>query len=490
MWRILLVLTIVLAPHVAHAQDTNNLIFGDEVSIFIPAVVEFTVDVATNQENVASATLSLFQASGFEMDIEVDLEDPESIVVSDLDIVTLRALLFLDTENPPRLFEPMSYRWEVASVEEVEDEISGQFLFAPQVNGEWMATGDPPFILHWHDGNLGASTLRNNLMPVFQLAQAQTSAPLTLRYAIFEREFRLCQIVTDPETEEERQVVGGRFDCSLELWNDFLSRSGGFTLVQRDSDDFLTLENNLLEDIVEQFYASVWPNDVPEWFATGLSLFYRQFGGFRELDFARSILQQNRLLTLTQLNEPAGDDVRDLWEAQSYLLLLYIADAYGAEAPFDIATALEDEDDFDTVVEDITGDDLASIYRAWRIWLDSAAAEEAVQWNPYAGITPTPSPTATATDIPPSPTSTATATLTETPTHTPSFRTATPTETPAISPTFTVVPSITNTPLPPGSLPTAVPIGTDNEDDGLLPCASASLVFPIAAVAIILRRKR
>jgi len=151
----------------------------------------------------------------------------------------------------------------------------------------------------------------------------------------------------------------------------------------------------------------------------GLAGLYHLQADTPALQVARAAGRTESLIPLEGLMFDPPDDwpemKRELWEAQSYLLVLYLADRWGADAPFELAERLTNETgDFETIFTSVTGQSVRLFWVEWQRWLFAGVAEDATRWTPYLETTPTPTPTATATVIVP------TATFTVVPSYTPS----------------------------------------------------------------------
>lgn len=462
------------------------------VDIFLPAAIRFRARFAIRPRDFDSAVLTLFQSSGFERTIPVNLES--NVIGQEFDFLLVEINQMLDSAPAPRLFEPLNYRWTLTTADDKTYTVANEINFAPPLpNPEdtWHELGNSPLTFYWYNPNLGVDVLRENLLRVHDLLTAQTQLEKSFKMVIFESDYQFCDTKVN-ETGEEISVARGseNHPCSLEAMTAYYSQNG-LQLLQRPDATFDTLEGLLFRQLVSAFYEDYWAVEVPLWFQEGLTLLYRPYTGLQELAIAQQAESRSTLLNFAELDSPLPED--EIWRAQSYLLLLYLADTYGATVPFEIALAVNEAGSFESAFEQVTGTNLLEIERAWRVWLQSQASERAAVWNPYLQTTPTVTSTATVTPIPPSrtPTDTATATLTLTPTSV-SGREE-PTVFVAPTNTNTPIATASNTPLPPGSLPTALPTATppaqENEDDsGGLPCGAAAIAIP--AIIITARQRK
>lgn len=486
--------------HAAYAQDgtptpTAGIIYQQSAAVFFPSAIQFTASLAARQETLASGTLTLFQASGFEQTVELTFEGEDGAVSgAHIDTTDLLKLVVFEGEAIPRPFEPLNYRWQIVTDDERVSEVADEMLFQPS-GGNWQQIDTPPLTFWWHNERLGMGVLRENLLTIYALLEKNTGEAPQLNFVVYDADYRFCDAVLDPDTNVQREVMVGNANlpCSVDELKQYLAQNN-LIFIQRQDNDFGSLENQLISELVTRFYGLVWDEDlsVPSWFTSGLAQLYRQTGDFRALVTARAALEQEALFTLEGLeNAPPIDAAQKaVWEAQSYLLVLYLADCYGASAPFELARSLVGASSFESAFQDLTDMTLSQAYRAYRGWLGSKAAEVAVLWNPYLATTPTPTFTPSSTPIPPTQTPTYTPTITLTPTST-SLIGRIPTEvvvTRTPEPP-TPVPTVTNTPLPPGSLPTATPRPV-SDDEGGLPCTAPAVILPTIGLVLAWKRKR
>lgn len=460
-------------------QDTG-FISQFNVTVALPEGVLFYVTLRINRELLAEGTLTITQPGDFRDMLAID--PARDVIGETLDTTDLRVVLPLTGDLQP--FEVLDYQWDVTTTEGQTATAIGQAVFAPANTGLWEQAGEDNLRLRWSGENFGGTVMFELLQPVYQLLAEQTGRTLEIDLALLEPEVAFCQ--TTPEGAEV-VAVAPEFPCSEAAIEAYFA-DNGITLVRRgDQQTFEELQNRLTQNLVEDFYQG---GELPQWFLAGLAPFYRPFGGAYELLLVQQAAARDALPALT--DAPAEAD-QLLWTAQAYTFLLYLADTYGAETPFALASAR----DFEAALQDLTGASLPEMYRAFQQWVVSGAAERAVYWNPYLATTPTATPTRTATALPPTRTPTSTPTETVTPTSTSIIgQERTPVvNTPTSSPTQPVL-NPTNTPLPPGSLPPVAPTSTpapaanSEEGGGGLPCGAAAAAIPAIVIGITQRKKR
>lgn len=447
--------------------------------------LQFDTSISARPETITGSEIDLFQSTGYERHITLNLED--TLAPAGVDSAALSVWVSLADGPMPQPFAPLNYRWEITDATGNISEIRGEILYQP--DGEWTESGDTPlrFVIQ---GDLGTGILRQDLLTTYDLLSThlQSEAAPTFRFILYEPQTELCRIPL-----HEVETI-----CTPDDLREFYAQAG-LTFIQRSEIGFEAVSNQLTAALVEAFYTPVWPDsEVPAWFVSGLTQLYRQAGHYPAWVAAQSANQTGGLLSLAILSEGLPDDAdspqRALWESQSYLMLLYLADQYGAATPFDLALALGENPDFEAALAQVSdGLTLDGLYRRWVAWLPSKPAEVASLWNPYLLTTPTPTPTATITPIPPTRTPSATPTDTLTPTvqalqERPTAILPTTASGPA---TLEISPTPSLTALPAGSLvqPTPIPANTDSGDNNL-PCGASAMILPVVGIVLAARRKK
>ncbi len=244
----------------------------------------------------------------------------------------------------------------------------------------------------------------------------------------------------------------------------------------------MSAEDYVVGALVREAYAPLWEGKAPpEWFVDGLAEFYAPSPKNVLLPPVQQAARDGTLLSLSEM-ETAQAQPSALWRAQSFGMILYIADTIGFPGLFDLARV--DAGDFDAAYGQAMPISPDALIPAWQQWIFSRNAEAVYGLTPYQPPTPTPSVTPTPSDTPlPSATPTASPTLTLTPSTTPTpsntprgyVGTYTPPPTVTPSPTDTPAPA-TITPLPPGSLPTITPTPTPLEAAVAQPTVQAGAI--------------
>jgi len=481
-----------------NTPDTGD-IYSYRAEIIFPAAVRFFVGLNVPPEQVRSATLTIRQESGLRLTFTLD--PAQYIVQTDkATFVDLGYTWALNTDPTPVPFESLNFLWEVETQDGQVSSAADEVLFEDTSRGDWQTTGEPPFILHWYNEGLAGGTIRNEVMAAYgQLSRNTGSNPL-YDIALYDPNTTLCETVKSEETGETRSVVfsmedASEYPCSVD---DFvrLYANAGITFLQRPTLGYAELQDFLVNHMVSSTYSDLWQDiPVPAWYSTGLPFLYHLRPAYTTLQTTRSAGRTESLFSLSQMSVPVPDDATFqediLWDAQSYLMVLYIAERYGAQAPFDLAMDIPAQGSFEAALQALSGETLAEFWDNWNLWLFSEAAERALTWTPYLPTTPTPTATSTHTPIPPTYTPSHTPTITLTPTS--SFlgdqpRTVVKIE---ITASPTQVRSATNTPLPPGSLPSVTPLPTpgpaaETEGEEMDPIVMGSIAVLVGGLVLLI----
>jgi hypothetical protein len=189
------------------------------------------------------------------------------------------------------------------------------------------------------------------------------------------------------------------------------------------------------------------------------------------------------------------NDSVDVWRAQSYGMVLYIASQIGVPELFDLAGDLGAAETFEAAYQSAVGRPLTTLLVELERWIFTDNAATAFIYTPYLASTPTPTSTSSHTPfpatstplptetLPPTATVTVTGVLSSTPLPT---RTLTPTELPS-------TPSVT--PRPAGSLNTATPApvvqsSAPMNDTARTAGIGAVILLVVVSIGLLLMRRR
>ncbi|GAB4571093.1 MAG: hypothetical protein Kow0077_06830 [Anaerolineae bacterium] len=490
---------LVLVGVAGAAQAQNGHVLQADAEVVFPAVVRFSVLLDIAPAALRGAVLEV-SADGEPL-FEAVVAPPEESAESGLELVFEWPIV---SELSPPLFTDVAFRWVIQYADGSTDEPEGVVSFQPP-GEQWRAVGEPPLVLYVADSTVNLTATRAAVLPVLERLQADTGLEFVFKWAIFPRDFAFCEVTSDGEEGGEPFVRSRanpdlQYSCDEALAEELLARDG-YAILRRSRPGLLALQDDLSDALFEAFYTAFWQDqEVPIWFRDGLRILYRVNPDPLRLRQVQEAARVGDLYAGNDLLRGRRESDRfDLWSSQTYSQVLYLADAYGADAPFELARAIP-EMGFDAAFEEITGLSVDLFLTRWERWLFADSAENAFRWTIYVASTPVPTDTLTLSPTGVAPTATETATtVVATGTATP---TATPTANRAVVtalPTFTPTPDVsqpTNTPRPPGSLGQTLrstPVNeTGNGASGGGLCAGAvvpAMLLPLAGLVAIGKRE-
>jgi hypothetical protein len=471
MKRIALLMCAVMALALpAAAQDdelpiSEGYVFKWENEIIFPMGVRFRLTLSSPVESLREVTLTI-EASGSEpVTVEIDLEEPAATGPGFTEVDYVWAA----PDNAPlRVFsdEGVIYEWNAVDNAGATARVRDALVFQDErIN--WAEDEDPLGHLDLIVVADGPSPrqIRQSVMLAYNLISANTGRTPAFDILLYPADLDPsgCVMIENEETGEEERVAVGpvssvRLPCDPQRAAEIIAASG-LELVRSDGTTAAGAQTALVNFLARQFYEPFWGEaDVPDWFLSGLATFYQPASKTTLMLSVRDAARIDSLLTLADMAVERKADL--LWRAQSFAMVLYIADQIGVDGLFDLARALADSASFQAAYEAATGQALNALLPNLRRWVFTGAADSAFNYHPYLADTPTPLPSMTNTPFPP--TATDTPPPTETATITPSVTgvlSATPSRTPTLTRTPTPAPA-TVTPRPVGSLftPTPVPV--------------------------------
>lgn len=494
-WFVLLVVLFGFGHNLAYAQDGDEpdigVISHYRTEILFPSALRFFIAINAPPDQITTVSLVVRQESGLQLSLPVSVtQDLESSTEATTDLAYVWELV--GSPSVPMPFESLNYLWQIETADGAISRAASEVLFQDGRRGMWQNAGQPPLILHWTSENLAGDRIQSEVLAAYGVLSRRTGRAPLLEFVIYDPGVDLCQTITPPDTEQQISAVQSEedeavwFPCEPAIFDQFYANAN-MIFLQRPTPGYSELQNLLISRMVRDTYLDLWQGTpVPDWFLSGVAGLYRLRPDYNALALARTAARRDDLL---RLEDQPGESAQErlLWEAESYLFVLYLADRYGADLPFDLALDVPGSE-FDAALAARTGEDFAALWRGWISWVESDAADRAIEWTPYSPITPTPLPTATATPIPPSlaPSNTPTAT----PTASSTFLADQPSTEVIGIVTQTPLRSPTNTPLPPGSLPTPTPRDTgvqpESGEDETRPLALVAVVFLIGAGVLLL----
>ncbi len=452
----------------ASAQElpvTEGYVFNWSAENIFPMGARFQITLSRPVEDLTSVTLTL-ESGGQPLDtINVDLEEP---LASGPSFTDLEVIWPFPDELNLRVFgsDDLVYEWQALDVQGQSAQVRDALLFQDN-RVEWVQSEDTQDVMNLALSSAGPTgeRVRQSVSAPYNLMSANTGTALTFDLVLYPPDVDPggCVLVEDEDTGEESLVAvgpysGARLPCDPERAAVIYAASN-LDVIVSDGTTTAGAQSAIIHFITPRIYRSVWGSAlVPDWFLSGLTQFYLPVSKARLLLPLREAARVERLLPLSEMDRARPDD--ELWQAQSYAMVLYIADQAGVPALFDLANQISDVTPFHSAYEAVMNQRLNALLPNLSRWLQTDSTLHAFDYTPYLAETPTPTPTATATPL--TPTATGTPTASATPTLTPSVTgvlSATPTDTPTVTRTFTPRPP-TVTPRPASSLftPTPVPV--------------------------------
>lgn len=385
----------------------------------------------------------------------------------------------------PRLFRYINFEWEALDIRGDRTIARDRFIFSDQ-RVEWEQSEDPAGFINLTvraDGPSPAQ-IRQNIQLAYNLISANVGRVQPLNILLYDADLPSSGCTRDSSNDlvAAAPVSDVALPCNP-LRAATIFRRSGFDWVQvRRSGASGTTAGAIIGLFTQRFYEPLWlEKAVPDWFKVGLVQFYSPASKSVLLGAVRSAARNSKLYELAEMtSERVGDE---LWPAQSYAMVMYIADRIGVDSLFQLAN-LRSAESFAQAYESTVGQSASALLPNLSRWIFTSAAESAFTYSPYQPATPTPTPTATLT-----PTAIPSATPTETPTLTPSVTgvlSATPTltRTPSRTPTL---PPPSVTPRPASSLftPTAIPPPSVLDDPVTQQGILAILLIALAAVGLV-----
>jgi hypothetical protein len=425
-------------------------IVGTYVEPLFPNHVVLQVRLNLPLERVRSARVRLYQAdSGLDFTAEAELNNPD-LAQERPEFTALTYVWRIDPSQAPRLFSYINMDWTVSLRENVTATVLSGFVFQDvrplQLRGKiaaWRSSGadGSALQLYSHNELLSLGTISAQVLRVLDKATRQTGLRAQYKFIIYDPDMRFCDGALGPDgLYLQAQTTTAFYPCRVE---DAIAIyvAQGYQVIERATPRLDLLQRQIEDFILRDLHRRLWRvAQPPAWFREGLFQLYQPSGQARALSLAREASRANALLPLAALERDLDDLSQiEMWRAQSYLMVAYLASRYGAEMPFDLAASLSDVYSFDAALAALLNTDAATLYNDWAQWLFTDAAEAAVNWTPYLGVTPT----HTVTPLP---------TGSRTPTK------VIPTLTPR--PTFTAPPILSFTPVPPTATNTARPAGS------------------------------
>lgn len=467
-------------------QPEQNYINSWTTEVIFPQAIRFTIVLDRPAGELSSLVLAIRPQGRSPLAVEVDLE---SAAVSE-PFAELAYVWDIPASAPPRLFQDIELEWRAIADDGEQAHVTDTLEFTDQ-RVTWARRQEQPISLTIPAGSSElpenvVGRLRRELQPVYDLLEKNTGRTETFDFIVYAAMPPNCTWSDISEPIAVGPVSGEVVPCDRSLAGQIFEASG-LTVIESDRRNLNEIRAALVEAMVRRFYN--WQN-TPDWFQAGLAAFYGTSPRSGDLPRLTAAARNDRLFPLADMNVMPEDTDEELWMAQSYGMVVYLASQIGVQKLFDLAQAASTAESFDDVYQSALNKPLAALLPAWEQWIFTSQAASAFNITPYQAATPTPTSTST-------PTLTLTPTDTITPSPLPPTLTPTPPGfVPTLTPSPTQMPSRTPTPLPPtvtprppDSLftPTAVPAVTlDNLNSPVGMLGLVAIVVIVIAILVIL----
>lgn len=361
---------------------------------------------------------------------------------------TVRMIWAFPSDNPPPLQADISYEWRVELTNTDTAYIPGIIKYQNPA-GLWITEPiNNNLSVIYPDS--APSNLSQRLRDQYELLAEITNTRPRFNFIISPNTMPIDPCQVQDEIRIDEQIA---LSCETSII-DAILRETSYTLITG-----LNIHDAIAKTFrktTENFYQDIWQNqNIPDWFIYGLHAIYQSANYQSELQATRHQERINRLYSLEQLEVIDENDL--IAQSQAVMMTLYIADQFGLEVLYDLASTdfIEDET-FAERYQRMTTRSIERLIPAMSNWLYYGHIQDVTELNLYGEPTTTPTPTHTMTAFPP--------TVTPTPTPTATYTlTATLTPTPTITGTLTVtpLPSATSTPTATLAPPTITPIPAD-----------------------------
>lgn len=422
-----------------------KFIADDYSTVLFPVALHFDILLRLNAKQIKEATLHIYQPGNGSFDVTIPPSVEKTVqALNDNDSRLIYDWQF-DVQNAPQLFKPIYYEWKITSENGATATVSHSLTFQdtqPSNFKTWHTTA-APLQLFSHNDALSLILLQADLARIHDRITADTGINHDFRFVIYDPDAKFCQQASSNEPGKPKEVfivtpLGIHLPCDPTAGPRIYTQQG-YALVRRPNLTLAGTEDQLTAIMVDDAYGALWANSPkpPEWFQQGLRQLYGIVPHSPLLNIARDASRSNALLPLSTMAglPPSNAQQARLWNAQSYLLVLYIVSKYGPAAPSTIAYGMNlDGYTFEQALQIQFKTTPGELYSDWQKWLIGTTAETALRYSPYIE-TATP---------------TITITLSNTPTQRPPTNTFTPSATEV--PFYTITPLPTHTALPPGTL--------------------------------------
>lgn len=432
----------------ARAQETTpepeqNYIISWTSEIIFPQAIRFSIALSRPANELAALVLAVRPDGRSPTAVQLDLAEAlVSEPYSEFEYVWN-----IPAASPPRLFSDIHVEWQATTRDGERARGEGEFVFTDQ-RVTWVQREDSPINLTIPGDGLEApenviGRLRRELQPVYDLLAENTGRVESFNLMLYVDVPPGCGWTDQDEPIATGPISGTIVPCDREL-AERVYQNSGYQVVQSASSGYAEMRAALVDALVRRFYG--WQN-VPDWFEAGVAAFYAPAPRPGDLPRLMTAARGNRLYTLDAMSRKPDVVNEELWQAQSYGMVIYVASQAGVPALFRLAQQGSTAESFDSAYQSVMNQPVNRLLTPWEQWLFTSQAAAAFNLTPYQTATATPSRT-------PLPTFTPLPSVTPTPTGFVPTLTPLPTATPSRTPT-PHAPTVT--PRPPESLNTPTP---------------------------------
>jgi hypothetical protein len=468
-------------------QPQQAYILSWTSEVIFPQAIRFTLVMNRPASELAAATLTIQPEGQTAAQVTVDVA--EAAIVTE-PYSELAFVWQIPRSALPRLFQDVNFQWRVVSNRNEVAQIEDSLVFTDQrVN--WVQDADSRLSLAVPEGGVNPARLRRELTPVYDLLSSNVGRVQSFNLIVYDGSLSPAGCVRN--ADGDLVAVGPRsrvaVDCDPGMAESIFNFSGYHVI---DPGSANNAQAAIVADLTDSFYEATWGNKaVPEWFRVGLQQFYSPTSKTSLLPVILTAARNDRLFALSEMSTTPVRDA-DVWRAQSYGMVLYIASQSGVPALFRLANEIGAAETFEAAYQSTVGQPLNTLLANWERWIFTQEAAAAFAYIVYQANTPTPTSTSSPTPFPATdtPTLTFTPTFTVTPTVT-GVQSSTPLPTRTLTPTEEpATPSIT--PRPAGSLntPTPVPVQSITQIDPSVRNAGIGVIILLLVVIIGLLYRR
>src|SRR5690606_29946546 len=353
-WAVLLVSALLIAGSVhgqAELPVAEGFVFKWSNENIFPSGVRFFITLSRPVDELQEVTLTIEAGDQEAFTQEIDLESP---VASGPSFTDLEYVWMFPDDSTLRLFsdEDIVFEWRARDAIGQTARVRDRLLFKDD-RVEWVRSEDPSRHIHLTVSARGPSPdqIRQSTQHPYDLMSANTGAVPEFDILLYPSDVNPtgCEQVQDAETGETMLAARGPVSgiilpCDTDRARRLFEVSG-LDVLQSEGTTLAGAQSALIRFLTRQFYGTVWgAADVPDWFLSGLTQFYQPASKAHQLLPVQNAARTDRLLPLEEMAAERPDD--SLWQAQSYAMVLYIADHAGVNGLFDLAIDLADAASF------------------------------------------------------------------------------------------------------------------------------------------------